>query len=378
MKLLSAQNLKKWRGKTCLLRVDLNIEPGASTGSFRVEAIVPTVKLLTKSGITVVMLSHRGRPTQSAAKTTAGRERLSLAEFAPTLTRKTGIKVQFISDFKFSEIAASIRSAKPGSVFLLENLRYLPGEEKNDRALARKLSSLGDFYVNDAFAVCHRSDASVVALAKLRPAFGGLLLEHELEVLGSVRARHAKPFTIIIGGAKVSDKIGVLTTLGKKADHILLAGGPANTYMLAKGLPIGASVADRESVSFISKFISDKRVVAPRDVKIGDKMILDVGQHTIEAFAEIIKRSKQVLWNGPMGLYERKGFESGTRQLWRHLIAASERGTQVIVGGGETTASLSLVGGKVPSGKRFFVSTGGGAMLEYLSGKKLPGIEALR
>jgi phosphoglycerate kinase len=367
MRVLSKLNLKKYRGKTCLLRIDLNIEPGSELDSFRVNAVVPTVKLLMKSGVKVVLLAHRGRPRGAERK-------LSLKEFVPVLAKKLKEDVHFIPHFRFVSIKKELGNWEEG-VFLLENLRYLGGEEKNEKGFAKKLAGLGDFYVNDAFAVSHRANASVVAITKHIPSYAGLVLEREVKNLGAALSRRTHPFTFIVGGAKVSDKIAVLGALGTRADHILLGGGPANTFFVAQGLPVGNSLVDVDSVPFAKQNITNPKVVIPCDVKIHERRILDIGAHTIEEWRHIIKRSRTIIWAGPPGLFTEKGFAEGTKAVWRAVLKNSSAFS--VVGGGETTASLALLNGvSVP--KNVFISTGGGAMLEFLSGKKLPSIEALK
>lgn len=367
MKVLSKLNLKKYRGKTCLLRIDLNIEPGSELDSFRVAAVIPTVRLLLKSGVKVVLLSHRGRPRGAERK-------LSLKEFVPILQKRLKEEVRFIPHFRFASIKKELGNWEEG-VFLLENLRFLAGEEKNDKGLAKKLAGLGDIYVNDAFAVSHRANASVVAITKYLPSYAGLVLEREVKNLGVALSRRTRPCTLIIGGAKVSDKIGVLGTLGKRADHILLGGGPANTFFAAQGLPVGNSLMDAQSIPFARQYRENPAFVLPCDVRIHDRRILDIGAHTIEEWRHIIKKSRTIVWAGPPGLYTEKGFAEGTKAVWRAVLKNSSAFS--VVGGGETTASLTLLNGvSVP--RNVFVSTGGGAMLDFLSGKKLPGIEALK
>jgi phosphoglycerate kinase len=361
---------KKYRGKTALLRVDLNIEPGEEKNTIRLEAIVPTVKLLLKNGVKVVLLSHRGRP-----KATEGK--LSLKVFTSILSKKIGRQVEFFPDFDFSAIGKKIGDSK-GRVFLLENLRFLSGEDKNDTKLAKDLVRIGDFYVNDAFAFSHRPAASVVALAGLLPAYGGLLLEQEIKNLNRVMTVKKHPFVIVLGGAKISDKIGIVDYFRDKADKFLLAGGPANTFFAVEKLPIGSSLIDEKAFGFVRQLDDFRKIVLPVDVKFSGDKILDIGQETIAEWRDILGGASTVIWNGPAGLFEKKGFEQGTRAIAEAVF--KNRKATVVIGGGETTAALNQLllkkGRKVP--KNVFVSTGGGAMLDYLSGKKLPGIEALK
>ncbi len=251
----------------------------------------------------------------------------------------------------------------------------MPGEEAGDKTFAKKLSKLGGVYVNDAFAVSHRADASIGAITKFLPSYAGLLMEKEIQNLDRVMKRYQHPFTLIVGGAKVSDKVGVLTYFWDKADHILLGGGPANTLFVAEGWPVGDSVYDKERVTFMKRFVGLGKIVTPVDTKVRGWMILDIGSRTLGIWGDHIKKSRTIVWNGPIGLFEKRGFETGTISMWRAVLA--NRRAVTVIGGGETTASLKLLKG-VPVPPNIFLSTGGGAMLDYLSGKKLPGIQALK
>jgi 3-phosphoglycerate kinase len=376
IKFLSRTNLKNYRGKICLLRIDLNVEPGEEKNAFRVEASLPTIKFLLKHKIKIVLLSHRGRPKIKNQELGIKNHELSLKPFASIISKKLKQPVVFFSNFNFQKIKKEIGNSRK-RIFLLENLRFLPGEEKNDKKLAKQLASLGDFYVNDAFAVSHRENASVVAVTKFLPSYGGLLLEKEVENLSRTMDNFKRPLVVIVGGAKVSDKIGVIKYFWDKADHFLLGGGPANTFFAAAGVDIGDSIFDKESFPFVRKVINSPKIILPIDVRREGGKILDIGFVTMRKYAEIIKNAKTIIWNGPMGLFEKKKFEDGTRSIWQALL--KNRRAMIVVGGGETTASLRLLKPKTYHLKpNLFVSTGGGAMLEYLSGKKLPGIEALR
>jgi len=394
IKYLNEPVLRKYEGKICLLRIDLN-------NISRLEAVVPTIKLLLKNGIKIVLLSHRGRP--SFAKATAGKphsvdKKLSLRSFVPILSRKLRKRVRFVSNFRFAIIKKEIVKSENG-VFLLENLRFLPGEEKNDIKFARRLAGLGDFYVNDAFAVSHRKNASVVAITKFLPSYAGLLMEKEIKSLDAVMKNFKHPFTVIIGGAKISDKIGIIkhfwgSASRRKADYFLLGGSPANTFFMAQGLPVGDSLADRKTIPSIKKYLKNRKIILPSDVKIKRRRILDIGERTVLWYSTIIRKSRTVIWNGPMGMFEKKEFASGTKGIWQ-AVSKNKR-AKIVVGGGETVASLARItrihtdknglirikhphkSAKISTNPRLFLSTGGGAMLEYLSGKKLPGIEALK
>lgn len=354
-------------GRTCLLRVDLNVEPGQERNTNRLEAIIPTIRWLLKKGKRVVILSHRGRPRRFD-------RRLTLRPFAPLLQKKLGQEVVFVPNFNSLK---TINYKLKTRIFLLENLRFWPGEEKNDPAFARKLAALGDFYVNDAFAVSHRKNASIVAITKYLPSYSGLRLKEEVGKLGGLLKYTTRPFTVIIGGAKISDKIGVIENFWRKADYFLFGGGPANTFFAAKGLPVGDSLADKNAKFLISNYLNSEKIILPVDVKIHNRQILDIGESTIRSNSAIIRKSRTIIWNGPMGLFEKKGFEKGTVGIWKAILA--NRKARIVVGGGETVASLRLLGTRrLGVRENIFISTGGGAMLEYLSGKKLPGLEVLK
>ncbi len=359
---------KKYKDKTCLLRIDLNIESGAPLDSYRVQAVIPTIKLLLKNKIKVVILSHRGRSaTRNKRQSTRDRKRLSLRPFARVSCMKLGKKVEFLADLNFLKIKDRIEKSKPGSVFLLENLRFLPGEEKNNPGLAMQLSLLGDFFVNDAFAVSHRKNASVVAITKFLPSYGGLLMEKEIKNLGGIINYTTHPFVIILGGAKLKEKIYGLHKLIRRADAVLLGSNAFNE----SGIP------------------KSPKIVWPEDAMSHDKFIWDIGPFTIREYTSVIAKARSVIWNGPPGFFEKKGFEKGTIGIWKAILKSANRRKEarIIIGGGETVASLQLLTNNkklittsklLVKSHKLFVSTGGGAMLEFLSGKKLPGIEALK
>ncbi len=361
---LSQTDLRKFRSKTALVRVDLNIETDASLDSYRLEAVLPTIRLLLKNHIKVVILSHRGRPEVLNPKSEilnkfriSKFEKLSLKPFARVLFIELGRKVDFLAHFNFAEIKSRIEKSEPGSVFLLENLRFLPGEDRNDSGLAKQLALLGDFYVNDAFAVSHRKNASLVAITKYLPSYAGLLMEKEIRNLGGVFKDTTHPFVIVLGGAKMKDKILGLRTLIQKADYVLLG-----------------SDAFNESVP------SSSKLTWPEDVKRHGRFTWDIGPFTIDYYSSVIGRARTIIWNGPPGFFEKKGFEKGTIGIWRAVL--KNKKARTVIGGGETLASIGLLTTRykllADKNKNLFLSTGGGAMLECLSGKKLPGIEALK
>lgn len=373
MRFLSKLSPDRLRGKIVLVRIDLNIEAGMPLESERVRAAVPTLALLTKHAEGVVILSHRGRPVRGAD---GARDRsLSLKPFAPILSKKLGKQARFVSreECMGKKLPEQIRTE--GGIWLLENLRLFPGEMRADRNFAKKLKTLGDLYAQEAFSVSHRSDASIAVLPKLMPSYAGLRLEEELARLKTVMGRVAKPFTLVLGGGKIEDKIGMVEALGKRADHILLGGGPANTFFAAGGLPVGDSLIDEASLPFARKHLHDHRIMLPVDLKVHGRRILDIGPETAARYADFIASSRTVVWNGPVGFVEQRTYAHGTEALWRALAKNSK--ATVVVGGGETTASLALFP-DITLPKNVFLSTGGGAMLEFLAGKKLPGLVALK
>lgn len=388
LRLISKMNPKRIRNRVFLVRVDLNIEAGGEKNAYRIHAILPTILYLLHHKGKVVLLSHRGRPKRIGITN----KKLSLRPFAGILSGKLGVAVKFIPHFDFEKIESQIEAGKPGSIFLLENLRFLPGEEKNDAKLGMRLAALGDVFVNDAFAVSHRANASIVAITGFVPSYAGLLLEREVKSLDRAVNNYRHPMSIIIGGAKISDKIGILQRFWKRADHFLLGGGPANTFLAAQGLPVGDSLIDKESIVFARKYLKEKKILLPVDAKRQGGKILDIGPETVARFRTVIKDSKTILWNGPMGFFEKRGFEGGTKGVWKAVLQ-NKRAT-IVVGGGELLASLATLmpadykritaethrhkSAVISTNPRLFLSTGGGAMLDYLSGKKLPGIEALK
>jgi phosphoglycerate kinase len=353
MKYLSQLKLSQLKGKACLVRADLNAEE-EKKDNFRLQAILPTLKFLIKNKARIVILSHRGRQPKL----------LSLKPFVKILLQLLKKPVRFIN-LTTSDIA---------NISLLENLRFFPGEEKNDKKFAKKLASLGDIYINDAFAVSHRQNASVAAITKFLPSYAGLLLEKEIKNLDSVMKGFKKPLVIVLGGAKVSDKIGLINYFSKKADYFLIGGAMANTFFAAQDLPVGDSVFEKITVTMAKKLLKSSKIILPVDAKIENRKILDIGPETIKNYKKIIKKAKTIIWNGPMGYFENPKFASGTEEIARILL--KNKKAKIIIGGGETTRLLKPKTYNLKP--NIFISTGGGAMLEYLAGKKLPGIEALK
>ena len=358
--LLRTANIKLLKG-VALLRLDLNTE-----GSWRLEAALPTVQFLLHVADRILIVSHKGRPKSFE-------KNLSLAPQAKMLERFLRHRVVFISHFRFGEIGKIIKSSPRGSVFLLENLRFMKGEEANDSAFARNLASLGDYYVNEAFAVSNRANASVVAITRFLRSYAGLGLEKEIENLSLVMTSPKQPLVVVLGGAKAGDKLGILKFFRKRAKWLLLGGGPANTLLAIKGVNIKDSIAERKHLSDFKPLLSYRNLIIPVDFVFSVRKILDVGPKTAKMFKDKIAKARTIIWNGPLGLIEKPKFVEGTLTVVRAIV--KNRHAFSLTGGGETVTFLK----KYKLDKKFsFVSTGGGAMLEFLAGKKLPGIEALK
>lgn len=374
IKFLNEGIAKKYTGKICILRIDLNIDAKSEEGLFRLRSVLPTIKLLRKHKMRIVLVSHKGRPDPKHID-----KKLSLKPFAAIIEKEAREHVVFVPSLDFAKINDAVENAKE-NIILLENARFYAGEEKNDAKLGKQLASLGNFYVNDAFAVSHRAHASVVAITKFLPHFGGLQLEKEIKNLSAVMKKPEAPFLVILGGAKTADKLPVIERFLKTADMFLIAGGPGNTLLAAQGIPMGNSLYDAKLVNSMKKFAFKPNVFTPSDtVGIGTK-ILDIGPETAEEYAELIRTANTIIWNGPMGLFEKKKFSKGTKVVWDAVLESASRrkNAKIVVGGGETIASLCVAAASCSIPANIFLSTGGGAMLEFLSGKKLPGIEALK
>ena len=369
IKFLSRVNPKKLKG-VAIVALDFNTED-----EWRMKATLPTVKFLVKNKVKILILSHLGRP--SAIKIKKGKPKgrdlkLTLRKKASDLGRFLGKEVGFIPNFKFTEIKDLIDNSKSGSVFVLENLRFLKGEYDNDPKLASQIASLGDFYVNDAFSNSHRDDVSVDAITRFLPSYGGFQLEKEVDHLSRVMMKAKRPLVVVLGGGKAEDKLDILEFFRNKTDHFLLGGATANTMFWLQGFNIGDSVADREHKNKFKKYLKYRNVILPSDCNLKGRKILDVGPRTIENYSEIIKKAKTVIWNGPLGLIEKRPYDKGTLEVAKAI--AENRNAFSLAGGGETVMFIRKYG---LDRKFSFISTGGGAMLEFLAGKKLPGISAL-
>ena len=366
------------KGKRVLVRVDFNVPlatpvesdyAGDVADDTRIRAALPTITALCERGATVVLCSHLGRPKGPDRK-------LSLRPVAKRASEILGVPVPLAHDCVGPEVGRQIKELRPGDVLMLENVRFHPEEEQNDPAFAKALADGFDAYVNDAFGAAHRAHASTEGVAHLLPAYAGLLLDKELRVLTSLLESPARPFVAIIGGAKVSSKIDVLKSLVAKADVIAIGGGMANTFLAATGTDIKASLSepDREEDA---RAILDRakargaEILLPVDMRWSGDRILDIGEETERAFAAHIAGAKTVFWNGPMGLFEQPDYAHGTEAIARAMAAS---GAVTVVGGGESVQATEQLG---LADKMTHVSTGGGAALELIEGKKLPGVEAI-
>ena len=380
------------KDKRVLVRCDFNV-PFDAAGNIadpkRIDEAMKTIRYLRDHGAKVILCSHLGRPKGEF------NPKLSLTPVADYLSKKLGTKVLMAKDV-VGESAKSIAAGlKAGDVELLENVRFEKGEEKNDPAFAKELASLADLYVNDAFGTAHRAHASTAGVAKYLPAVCGFLIQKEITVMGNALANPRRPFVAILGGAKVSDKIGVITNLLDKVDTLIVGGGMAYTFMKALGYSIGSSLCEEEKVSLASELMArakekNVRFLLPLDTVVADEydkdaqyktvpsdqipdgwMGLDIGEKTRKKFAEAIQNSGTVVWNGPMGVSEWKNFAGGTIAV---AEAVAQSGAISIIGGGDSAAAIEKLGF---ADKMTHISTGGGASLEFLEGKELPGIACL-
>ncbi|WP_330501849.1 phosphoglycerate kinase [Peribacillus frigoritolerans] len=380
------------KGKRVFCRVDFNVpmQDGKISDDTRIKAALPTISYLTEQGAKVILASHLGRPKGQVV------EELRLAPVAERLSELSGKDVQKAEEAYGETVQSIIENMQNGEILLLENVRFYPGEEKNDQELAKSFAALADVYVNDAFGAAHRAHASTEGIAHHLPAVAGLLMEKELSVLGKALSNPERPFTAIIGGAKVKDKIGVIENLLEKVDHLIIGGGLGYTFIKAQGHEIGNSLLEEDKIELAKSFIESAKekgvkLHLPIDAVVtaefspdaeadnvdidaipSDKMALDIGPKTSELFADVIKSSKLVIWNGPMGVFEFDKFANGTRTVAQALGEAND--TYSIVGGGDSAAAAEKFG---LAEKMSHISTGGGASLEFMEGKELPGVVAL-
>jgi phosphoglycerate kinase len=381
------------KGKCVLVREDLNVplEDGRITDTTRIDAAAPTLRALADRGAKVIVMSHLGRPEGKIAPS------LSLAPVAQALGEALGQPVRLASDCVGEAARSAVAAMQDGDVLLLENLRFHPGEDANDPTFAKSLAQLGDLYVNDAFGTAHRAHASTVGITRYLPSYAGPLLTEELEILDRVLVHPERPFVAVLGGAKVSDKIGVVNRLLAICDALVIGGGMANTLLAAQGFDVGKSLRDKDlgpakaivhtiehEATKVDVHLPSDAVVAKelkpdaetRDADIDqiapDEMILDIGPGTAMDFRGVILEAKTVLWNGPMGVFEMDAFGAGTEAVGQAIV---DSGAICVVGGGDSAAAAHKFGF---ADKMTHISTGGGATLEYIEGKELPGVAALR
>jgi len=377
------------RGRRVLVRVDFNVPmvAGRIVDDTRIRAALPTIEHLVDHGARVILVSHLGRPKGYVA------DDLRLAPIAAQLAHLLGRVVQQASDVVGPRAHAAAGALRNGDVLLLENVRFEPGEEQNDPELSRRLADLADCYVNDAFGAAHRAHSSTVGVAELLPAYPGFLMDAEVQALQRLLQSPAKPFVAILGGAKVSDKIGVIEHLIAKVDAILVGGGMANTFLFAQGIDVAASLAERDRSAGAQALLHQAEakgvtIALPIDVVIATDLdgepstvaagdlpqghaIFDIGPKTVENFGKIIAAARTVFWNGPMGVFERPPFAAGTTAI---AMAVASSGAFSVVGGGDSVAAVEQVG---CVDQISHISTGGGASLEFVEGRTLPGLAAL-
>jgi phosphoglycerate kinase len=379
------------KGKRVFCRVDFNVpmSEGKVTDDTRIRAALPTINYLIENGAKVILASHLGRPKGTV------NEEMRLAAAGARLSELLHKDVKSLDESIGEKVEQEIASMSDGDVVLLENVRFHPGEEKNDEELAKAFAALADVFVNDAFGAAHRAHASTAGIAKYLPAVSGLLLEKELDVLGKALTEPDRPFTAIIGGAKVKDKIGVIDNLLEKVDNLIIGGGLSYTFLKAQGLEIGTSLLEEDKMELALSFLKKAeekgvKLYLPIDVvtvkefsndtetkvvKVdeipSDWMGLDIGPETVKLYADVIANSKLIIWNGPMGVFEMSSFENGTKSV-AEAMAKTEAYT--VIGGGDSAAAVEQFG---VADKMDHISTGGGASLEFMEGKELPGVTAL-
>ncbi|WP_298819902.1 phosphoglycerate kinase [uncultured Roseibium sp.] len=388
-------NLNDITGKRVLVRVDLNVpmDNGKVTDTTRIERVLPTIRELSEKGSKVVLLAHFGRPKGERVAS------MSLAPVAPSVSRLLGKAVGFADDCIGPVASDAISAMSNGDVLLLENTRYHKGEEKNDPAFAEALAANGDLYVNDAFSAAHRAHGSTEGIAKLLPAYAGRTMQAELEALSSALGEPVRPVLAVVGGAKVSSKIDLLENLVSKVDMLVIGGGMANTFLAAKGVNVGKSLCEHDLADTANRIMSaanaaNCEIVLPADAVVArefkagaenetvsldaipaDGMILDVGAASIQTVASKIDTAKTLVWNGPLGAFEIEPFDTATVAAAKHAAANTKAGKlNSVAGGGDTVAALNHAGA---ADDFSYVSTAGGAFLEWLEGKELPGVKAL-
>ena len=395
MKTIDDYNFKN---KNALVRVDFNVplnDKFEITDDNRIKAAIPTLKKILNDGGSLILMSHLGRPKDGPI------DKFSLRHIQDHLSAELGVKVQFANDCIGDEAKQKAKDLKPGEVLLLENLRFYKEEEKGDKEFSKKLADLGDVYVNDAFGTAHRAHASTTIVAEFFPndKVMGYVMAAELANAAKLLENPARPFTAIMGGAKVSDKIELIEELLSKVDNILIGGGMAFTFAKAEGGNIGNSLVENDKVDLAKELIEKAKkmgvkLILPDDSVIADKfsadantqmadnheipdgwMGLDIGEKSIKTYKEVISKSKTILWNGPMGVFEMEKFEKGTHEIALAVADATQNGAFSLIGGGDSAAAVA----KFNLVERVsYVSTGGGALLEFMEGKDLPGVSELK
>jgi len=390
MRKLSVKDLDL-KGKRVLMRVDFNVplKEKRVIDDTRIKAALPTINFVLDKGASLVLMSHLGRPKGKVV------EDLRMDPVAKRLEELLGRKVKKLDECVGETVKREVEKMRPGDIILLENTRFYKEEKANEENFAKKLASFGDIFVNDAFGTAHRAHASTVGVTKFLPAAAGLLMEKELKILNRILTQPDSPFIALLGGAKVSDKIGVIANLLDKCESILIGGGMAYTFLKAKKIPVGNSLIEEERIEETKNIMEralekgcsiylpvdhiiasevkegvETKIVGEDEIPPGFRA-LDIGPETIKLFGETIRKARTIFWNGPMGVFEIRDFAKGTEEIAK-ILASS--GATTIVGGGDTIAALERVGLK---DKMSYISTGGGASLKFLEGEKLPGVEAL-
>ncbi|MCI8362707.1 MAG: phosphoglycerate kinase [Clostridia bacterium] len=381
------------KNKKVLVRCDFNVpfdEEGEISDNRRIVAALPTIKYLLENNCKIILCSHLGRPKGEFKK------EFSLKPVAEELSRLLNVEVKLAEDVVGQNAKELTNNMKEGEIVLLENVRFEAGEEKNDEELSKKLASLAEIYVNDAFGTAHRAHSSTTGVASYLPAVSGFLIEKELEFLGNALENPQRPFVAILGGKKVSDKIGVIDSLLEKVDTLIIGGGMAYTFFKSMGYNVGKSICEEDKLELAQSLIKkaeekNVKLLLPIDNVVADEFSpnantqtvssneipegwegLDIGPKTVELFEQELKKAKTIIWNGPLGLFEYEKFANGTNKIANSLANLNE--TITIIGGGDSAAAVEKIG---LADKMTHISTGGGASLEFLEGKKLPGIEAL-
>jgi len=387
MKVKSIKNLKNLAGKKVILRVDFNVpvKDGQIEDDYKIVRTLPTIRFLARQNAKVIIASHLGRPSPGEKN-----QDFSLEPVARRLSKLLGKKVNFVDDCVGLKAGTAVGKMEKGEIVMLENIRFEKGEKENSKKLAKNLAKFGNIYVNDAFGNCHRSDMSVSAIKLYLPSYAGLLLEKEVEHLEKI-INPKKPLVVVLGGAKIETKIKLVERLGKKAQHILIGGALANNFFVARKYEVGKSLIDEKTIKFAKKY-KKGNIILPIDVLVSAKKdggrprikkinqvnrreyIYDLGPETIRLYNNLIKKANSIIWNGPMGRFEEKPFSHGTLAIARIIASRSSGQAFGVAGGGETVDALKET-------KMIdyvdWVSTGGGAMLSFLGGEKMPGLKGL-